>query len=1262
MATLTGNKIKDSYLGLLKSISNGAISSSFVQISDGGGNALPLYLSTSSIKFYNAYTFPSADGTVSGQVLSTDANGTLSWVTSSDNQTLEEVLTQGNTTTIAISSSADITTTAQFNGDINGALLQKVKAAEALSKGDVVYISGGTGDNPEVSKANASDSTKMPALGIMKENLNNINDEGECITSGELTGLNLSSSGTIGDFDTGDELFVSSTTAGGLVDTAPTGVANLIQKIGKVINGGNGGALTVLGAFRTNAMPNLPTGILLGDTTNVATAITDGSSGQILSTDGNGTYSFIDDNAITSAVSPLNLSANQISLGTVPVTKGGTGATTLTGILLGNATSAISGITSAVDGHVLTADGNGGYAFEVASGGNVTVNGASVGNRVAVWNNTSGELRSTSAIATENSNIYLVQPSTNETDKFNYIIGGAFAINENDFGTQNTGFGHAVLNGANLTGGNNSSFGMQSQTALTTGSYNTSIGSFAMYDNRSGDYNVGLGAKTMFNQRISNNNVSIGYDSMDGVVASRTAESNNNVAIGYESLHIIEGGDNNTVLGYQSGSEITTGSNNVIIGSNTGSTIPTTSNNIIISDGSGNNRIQVDSGGNVGIGVTPTDAHQISRTSGTTQDAKNIQLRIGSSTTSLSPYIRFQGQTSSSVNRFADIQLDTVNDLLSFFPPSQYANAPSALNISSVGDATFSGDVEIKNSVVPTLKLNNTDTSLGSQTLGSIEYYQNDASDQGVGTVSRINCVNESSFSGLGALTFETGNATSITERLRISSGGAAQFKSVKGSGESLNVKILDSNTNYAQGTGGGLLFQGIYQNNGNVAGGGAIQISKVNSNNGDYSYDMDFYTRPLGSAITKRLTISSGGAANFSNHIYSQSTLLTTDGTTANYRWQTYNNASDDAYVINSRNIGDVFKIGYTTGEVRITSTFASNTFPFRVGYLNSSSVYTPTFAIDDNGETTITATSTSGLIIAQSGQSYYHKIRNQGDGLYIGVDDGGQGGAGADLRINIKGSEKMRISSGGDVTIGSANDPYLYMVSSGGNGYNSRFRMYGYADGGTYGGGFKIDTRNSSNVFNNALAISSVGTLITVANSNNGSTAIFKNNSSTTPYGISVELPNGSSDDTRYLFYGGLASNAPRFKVSTSGKIYALDTSQIYSISDVRFKENIRDLDTGLSEILQLKPRLFDWKEGKGTDTKNSVGFIAQEVEEILPKLVDNNWSQDGLDEKGAVIEGEKYKTVGQIGLIPTLVKAIQEQQTIIEDLKSRIEQLEL
>ena len=248
--------------------------------------------------------------------------------------------------------------------------------------------------------------------------------------------------------------------------------------------------------------------------------------------------------------------------------------------------------------------------------------------------------------------------------------------------------------------------------------------------------------------------------------------------------------------------------------------------------------------------------------------------------------------------------------------------------------------------------------------------------------------------SGYADIVFQSYNG-SYSEKMRISSGGDTQFTSVKGSGESLNVKILDSNTNYAQGTGGGLLFQGIFQNNGNIAGGGAIQISKVNSSNGDYSYDMELYTRLLGSALAKRLTISAAGAiiqdtssntstyfqiqnqgttlgylgndsslanapttvtqlvlrsendmafttgggtrrltisstgvANFSQDVYLRSSLMTTDGTTANYRWQTYNNASDDAYIINSRNQGDVLTIGYLTGTVTapIGNLFCSN------------------------------------------------------------------------------------------------------------------------------------------------------------------------------------------------------------------------------------------------------------------------------------------------------------------------------------------------
>jgi hypothetical protein len=301
---------------------------------------------------------------------------------------------------------------------------------------------------------------------------------------------------------------------------------------------------------------------------------------------------------LTVTGSPITTSGTLTIGGTLGVANGGTGATTLTGILVGNGTSAISAVTDGtVSGQVLSTNANGTYSFIDAATGDVTVDGASVGNRVAVWNNTTGELRGTSAIATENSNIYLVQPSTNGTNKFNYIIGGAFAINENDFGIQNTGFGEGVFNGADFTGNSNTAFGSQSQYVITTGASNTSVGFHSMYDNRSGSSNVGLGARTMFNQRISNYNVAIGYDSMDGVTASQTAVSDYNTAVGYQSLQSIQGGDNNTVIGKDSGNAITTGSNNVIIGSNTGSTIATSSNNIIISDGSGNIRQSFDING-----------------------------------------------------------------------------------------------------------------------------------------------------------------------------------------------------------------------------------------------------------------------------------------------------------------------------------------------------------------------------------------------------------------------------------------------------------------------------------------------------------------------------------------------------------------------------------------------------------------------------------------------------------------------------------------
>jgi len=123
-------------------------------------------------------------------------------------------------------------------------------------------------------------------------------------------------------------------------------------------------------------------------------------------------------------------------------------------------------------------------------------------------------------------------------------------------------------------------------------------------------------------------------------------------------------------------------------------------------------------------------------------------------------------------------------------------------------------------------------------------------------------------------------------------------------------------------------------------------------------------------------------------------------------------------------------------------------------------------------------------------------------------------------------------------------------------------------------------------------------------------------------------------------------------RFYVGYGGTIFATATS-ITGISDQRVKENIVDLDEGLDAVMALKPRKFDWKEGKGKDIKGDRGFIAQEFETVFPDMIEE-W-------KDQAPEGEEpYKAVNA-NIIPTLVKAIQEQQAIINELKARVETLE-
>jgi hypothetical protein len=93
----------------------------------------------------------------------------------------------------------------------------------------------------------------------------------------------------------------------------------------------------------------------------------------------------------------------------------------------------------------------------------------------------------------------------------------------------------------------------------------------------------------------------------------------------------------------------------------------------------------------------------------------------------------------------------------------------------------------------------------------------------------------------------------------------------------------------------------------------------------------------------------------------------------------------------------------------------------------------------------------------------------------------------------------------------------------------------------------------------------------------------------------------------------------------------------------SDEKYKYNILPINYGLNTILQLKPVNFQWIKGE----ENDLGFIAQDVAEIIPEAVNTNWNSDLLF---------RYES-----LIPILTKAIQEQQALIKALEQRIINLE-
>lgn len=127
------------------------------------------------------------------------------------------------------------------------------------------------------------------------------------------------------------------------------------------------------------------------------------------------------------------------------------------------------------------------------------------------------------------------------------------------------------------------------------------------------------------------------------------------------------------------------------------------------------------------------------------------------------------------------------------------------------------------------------------------------------------------------------------------------------------------------------------------------------------------------------------------------------------------------------------------------------------------------------------------------------------------------------------------------------------------------------------------------------------------------------------------------------------GIGINAPTTKLYVNGDITA---NSIAGTSDLRYKTNVRSITSPLEKVKSLRGVYFNWDQksfpDKDFSDKTELGFIAQEVEKVLPEVV----SKDKTP--------EEYRSVKYDKVVALLVEAIKEQQKQIDSLKSQVKKL--
>ena len=145
------------------------------------------------------------------------------------------------------------------------------------------------------------------------------------------------------------------------------------------------------------------------------------------------------------------------------------------------------------------------------------------------------------------------------------------------------------------------------------------------------------------------------------------------------------------------------------------------------------------------------------------------------------------------------------------------------------------------------------------------------------------------------------------------------------------------------------------------------------------------------------------------------------------------------------------------------------------------------------------------------------------------------------------------------------------------------------------------------------------------------------FENDGSN-PYGIKIDFDSATPNNNTNYFIACQDSTNDKFKVYSDGDVQSR-TNSYTGISDERLKENIVDATPKLDELNQVRIVNYNFKD---EPDKKQLGVVAQELQEIFPKMVSEYGEDDYL--------GVKYSI-----FVPMLIKAVQELSAKVKELEN-------